>query len=233
MTTPILDWRPSHDPRNRNYPIRTALPTSKARRTKHYKIGPITDQGAEGACVGHSWTAEALAEPIPVDIPRLKAYTPQDPNEFARFVYGMAQYLDPWEGEQYEGTSVNAGAQALANLGLLKEWRWAFGGAEEVADTVSWKSPVVIGIPWYDSMYEAPNGVLRVGGRVVGGHAILVSGVTLNSQRIPGQTTVTLTNTWGEDWGIKGQAELSLTDLGNLLRQDGEACVPLRRSYGR
>lgn len=231
--TPILDWRPVHDPRSRNYPVRTALPTSKPRRTKRYKIGPITDQGAEGACVGHAWTAEAFAHPTPVDPARMRAYTPEGHNEFARFVYGMARYLDPWQGENYEGTSTNAGAMAMANIGLLKEWRWAFGGAEEVADTISWKSPVVLGINWYQSMYQPENGVVRVGGGLAGGHAIFASGVVLNSERLGGRTGIELTNSWGADWGVNGQALIAIEDLARLLREDGEACVPLRRSYGR
>jgi hypothetical protein len=230
---PILDWRPNHDPRSRNFPIRTALPTSKERKTKRYKIGPITNQGAEGACVGHAWTAEATAEPTPVDLKRLKIYAPTAPDDFARFIYGMAQYLDEWPGESYEGTSTNAGAKAMRNAGLVTEWRWAFGGAEEVADTISWKSPVVLGIPWYESMYAAPAGVLQVGGRVVGGHCIFASGVVLNADVLGGRTGIELTNSWGENWGIKGQALIAIDDLGKLLRQDGEACVPLRRSYGR
>lgn len=231
--TPVLDWQPHHDPRSRNYPIRTALPTNKPRRTKHYKVGPRTNQGREGACVGHAWCSEATAEPTPVDLTKLKAHAPRTPDDFARFIYGMARYLDPWEGEAYEGTSTNAGALAMQNMGLLKEWRWAFGGATEVADTISWKSPVILGIPWYESMYEAPAGVVQVGGSVVGGHAILASGVTLNSDRLNGATTITLTNSWGAEWGIDGQAEIELNALQGLLQQNGEACVPVRRSYGR
>lgn len=231
---PVLDWRPNHRPESRNYPMATALPRqTRARKSKQYKVGARTDQGAEGACVGHAWTAEALADPVPVDLTRLKAHAPRDPDDFARFIYGMARYLDEWRGEDYEGTSTNAGALAMENIGLLKEWRWCFNGAPEVADTIAFKSPVILGIPWYESMYEAPAGVVQVGGEVVGGHCILASGVTTNSERLNGATTITLTNSWGTGWGINGQAEIELSKLGELLRQDGEACVPVRRSYGR
>lgn len=231
--TPVLDWRPQHDPRSRDFPIRTALPRQAARRDRLWTPGGITDQRAEGACVGHAWTAEARAKPIPVDLARLKAHTPITGDKFASFVYGMAKWLDPWAGEDYDGTSVLAGAKAMQNLKLLREYRWAFGGATEVADTISAKGPVVLGINWYTAMYEAPGGVLRRGGSLAGGHSLLALGVTRNSTKIPGKTTITLQNSWGEDWGIKGLAEIALEDLDSLLHEDGEACVPTSRSYGR
>lgn len=232
-TRPILDWRPRHDPASLAFPIRTALPTATPRKDRQWNVGPITDQGAEGACVGHALTAEAMASPIPVDLTRLRQHAPTTPNEFARFLYNMAKFLDPWNGEDYDGTSVLAGAKAAQNLGLIKEYRWALGGANDVADAISFKGPVVLGINWYESMYEPKDGIVTRGGNLAGGHAILASGITRNSARIPGKTTVTLTNSWGEDWGINGQAEMALDDLAGLLRENGEACVPTRRSYGR
>lgn len=233
MTERILDWRPRHDPRSRDYPIRPMLSAAATRRDRLWAHGPVTDQGREGACVGHAWTAEATAKPVPVDLTRLKADAPETPDGFAHFLYGMAQRLDPWPGEAYSGTSVLAGAQAAQKMGLLREYRWAFGGVPDVADTVAARGPVVLGIPWYEAMYEAPGGVLRRGGALVGGHAILAIGVTKSSTRISGQSTVTLVNSWGPDWGVEGVAEISVDDLAGLLREDGEACVPVRRSYGR
>lgn len=226
----ILDWAPNHDPRSLDYPIRETVGRVE-RRDRQWDTGPVTDQGREGACVGFAWTNEATAKPVPADLTRLRVHAPHDPNLFASFLYGMAQYIDEWEGQAYSGTSVLAGAKAAQNAGLLKAYRWAFN-IDDVIDAIITTGPVVIGIPWYDGMYQAPNGVLRRAGSKVGGHALLATGYTQQSEKVGGPS-ITLQNSWGDDWGINGLAEIAVPDLTALLAEQGEACVPTSRSYGR
>lgn len=228
----ILDWKPNHDPRSLEYPVRAALRSTIKRKERLWTPGPILNQGREGACVGFAWAAEAFAEPIPVDLKRLKANVPASHNDFARFIYGMARYIDEWKGETYEGTSVLAGAKASQNLKTLRSYRWAFS-MEDVIDSVIAKGPVVIGINWYDGMYNAPNGILRKSGTLVGGHALLIVGFKPVSEKIPGKATFILQNSWSTSWGINGLAEITVDDLAALLKENGEACVPVSRSYGR
>lgn len=232
-TTPrTLDWAPHHDPRSRDYPIRQLIPTNAHRHDRMWGAGEVLDQGSEGSCVGMSLTGEALASPVRVDLTRLAVDAPHDPTAFAHYLYGMAQRMDEWAGENYSGTSVNAGFKAARELGIVREWRWAFG-LDDVIDAVVWKGPVVIGIPWYEAMYEPVGGVLRRGGPMVGGHALCVLGYRKSSHRLDGAPAAVLLNSWGEDWGTFGLAEIALPDLGWLLSQDGEAAIPTRRSYGR
>lgn len=228
----ILDWKSNHDPRSLEYPVRAVIRSAVKPKDKLWTPGPILDQGREGACVGFAWAAEGMAEPIPVDLQRLRANTPTVPNLYARFLYGQARYIDQWAGEAYEGTSVLAGAKAAQNMRTLRTYRWAFS-TQDVIDSVIKKGPVVIGINWYNGMYEAPNGILRRSGALVGGHALLVVGFKVNSEKIPGQSTFILQNSWGNSWGINGLAEITVADLDALLRENGEACVPVSRSYGR
>lgn len=228
---PILDWRPNHHPGSRDYPIRELIGAVE-RQDRQWDPGQMLNQGPNGACVGFSWTSEALAAPIRVDLNRLGIYAPTDPELFAHFLYGMAQYLDIWKGQEYEGTSVLAGAQAAHNAGLLHEYRWAFG-LNDVLDTISAYGPVVIGINWYSGMNTAPNGAVRVSGNVVGGHAVVLTGYTRNNPKLGGAETVTIKNSWGTGWGAGGFADLPTTDLARLLSEQGEACVPVSRSYGR
>jgi hypothetical protein len=232
MTERILDWAPRFDEESRNYPIRTALRASVRRRNKLWTPGPVIDQGSEGACVGFGWTAEVLAKPTPVDLTRVKKNVPRDPTRFALASYERAKELDEWDGVNYEGTSVLAGAKAMKDFGLLKEYRWAFG-INDVVDAVLAKGPVVLGLYWYDDMYEAPGGVLTPGGPIVGGHCITAIGYSYKSERLNGDDGVILQNSWGPGWGINGLAEIRVSDLAELLQDDGEACVPSRRSYGR
>ena len=202
---PRFDWKPRHDPRSRQYAIRDKIDkvTSTARQ---WKAGPVLDQGSEGACVGFGWSGELGCEP--------ERYVVSDASAFE--LYHEAQKLDQWPGEDYEGTSVLAGAKALKRRGQLLEYRWAFG-IDDVRDAILTHGPVVLGIPWYDGMYDAPGGRVTVSGSVVGGHCILATGYR--------DGYFMLRNSWGPSWGVSGDAEITDHDLGYLLAQDGEACV--------
>lgn len=242
-----FDWKPRHDPLSRDYPVRTLIADALVRVPPTRRVwtpGPILDQGREGACVGHAWVNEATATPVAVDLSRAylpgqqsDAYGsawPHDPQQLAFAVYHQAQRVDAWEGEQYSGTSVLAGAKVMRSLGLLHEFRWCFS-AREVADTILTYGPVVLGIPWYESLYEPVGGEVVVGGQMVGGHAILACGFDsmkeVNGR--PPREMVQVFNSWGPSWGEDGTAWISLDDLAYLLEQQGEAAVPVKRSYGR
>ena len=125
-----------------------------------------------------------------------------------------------------------AEAKVMKGLGLLPEYRWSFN-MTDLALSLTNIGPAVIGIPWYYSMYEAPGGVIRVGGDLAGGHCILVTRYRKQGIIFPDEPAFGVFNSWGPEWGIGGHAWVRQSDLGNLLRADGEACVPYRRSYGR
>lgn len=227
-----FDWVSRHDERSRDYPVRAAIGARPVRRDKTWRTGPILDQGREGACVGYGWTAEALSTPVAVDLNRVRASVPRTPQEFAPYVYRTAQTIDEWEGADYSGTSVLAGAKTLKLLGLIKEYRWAFS-IEDVTDAVLSVGPVVLGIEWYEGMYEAPGGVVRPFGAIVGGHCLTVVGYRVASPFLNGEDGFLLQNSWGTAWGGNGLALIGKSDLNALLASTGEACVPTRRSYGR
>ena len=226
-----LDWRPELDERSKLYPIRTFFPSVQNKTFTLWRHGEILDQGSEGACVGFGWTAEALAGPVHVDLKDVPANAPKEPNKFAYYVYREAQKVDQWPGEDYEGTSVLAGAKIMSRYGVIHQYRWAFGINDVIGALMS-QGPVVLGINWYNGMYEAPNGRLEVFGNHVGGHAILAIGYNPSSQVFGGKETIILQNSWGKAWGIDGIAEITVEDLNKLLREGGEACVPLVRGFG-
>jgi len=229
-TDRVLDWRPVYDKRSRSYPIRSMLPEIQEKTFTLWKTGEILDQGSEGACVGFGWTAEALAGPVQVNLSRIEGSAPKLPNNFARYVYREAQKIDEWPGESYDGTSVLAGAKVLARLGILHEYRWAFS-VNDIIGTVMSHGPVVLGINWYQGMYSAPDGKLEIYGNHVGGHCIIVVGYNPNSEKFNNKETVILQNSWGETWGVSGLAEMKVEDLARLVREGGEACVPVIRGF--
>lgn len=118
----------------------------------------------------------------------------------------------------------------MSRYGIIHQYRWAFG-IQDVIGALMSQGPVVLGINWYSGMYNAPGGKLRVSGNHVGGHAILAIGYNPSSQVFDGEETVILQNSWGRSWGIDGIAEITVEELGRLLREGGEACVPLVRGF--
>ena len=208
----IFDWVPRFDPRSKSFPIRSEL---KPRPLRSWTWGgaPHLDQGVEGACVGHGWAHEVAARPRPYPITSADAFA----------IYRRAQQIDEWEGESYEGTSVLAGAKAVTERGWLKEYRWAFS-LDDALMVLAYKGPLVIGVNWYSDMGEADEkGYLHASGVMTGGHCVLVKAINIRHNR------VTVHNSWGEAWGLRGDAYLSFTDLGRLLGLAGECCVPVLR----
>lgn len=225
-----LDRVVQFDERSRLFPVSAVLPPKNPRS---YTWGNTLylDQGNEGACVGFGWTHELAARPVVIN---------GLDNNFARnAVYKEAQKVDEWPGENYEGTSVIAGAKVIQSLGYIKEYRWAFG-LQDVVMTLGYAGPVVLGINWYNAMFKPDaDGFIHYGGGLAGGHCILARGVHLvkKDRKLPqtfdnldlDKSYVLLHNSWSAIWGIGGCAKLSLADLDALLKEDGEACVPLRR----
>lgn len=228
-----LDWRSHHDPRSLDYPVREVINRvvgagSAVVPTK--KIWPIgdalpLDQGREGACVGFGWSGELASSPV-----RVRGID----NAYAHDLYKLAQTLDDWPGENYEGTSVLAGAKACVQRGHIGSYRWAFS-TDDIRDAILTLGPVVIGIPWYENMYQTkPSGLVVPGGQLVGGHCIMVNGYNPRA-RIPGEGWLKRyevfywTNSWGRDYGQNGRGIIKAEDLAALLKDTGEACVPLTR----
>lgn len=222
-----LDWRPNHDERSRDYSIRSLIGTSHFDLKRvEWQEGTILDQGREGACVGFAWTGELLAEPYaPKEQPKAELG-----NALASSYYKRAQKLDQWPGEEYEGTSVLAGAKVMKQEGFIESYRWCFG-VEDVRDALISTGPVVIGVPWKSGMYSTGNGgLVKVTGSNVGGHALVLTGydpfMTINGRKYE---VFRWRNSWGKDYGVDGSGFIKYNDLDKLLKKSGEACVPIGR----
>lgn len=184
----------------------------------HFANGFWGDQGIIPACVGFAWTHWVEDGPTThmdrsPDAPPVR--NPVD-------VYLEAQNVDEWEGNAYAGTSVRAGAKVLQADGLIGSYYWAWTLEDALAALAI--QPVVVGTWWYSSMWETDgNGLLKVSGEVVGGHAYVVNGY--NRER----KLVRIKNSWGRAWGLKGHAYLSFDDFERLLSEDGECAFAEER----
>lgn len=206
------------DERSKNYPIRTLLPKITRRRSYTWRCSVTLDQGDSPACAGFSVSQEAAAAPVEV---------PGITEQVAFDVYKRALQLDEWPGENYEGTSILGAIKAGKERGWYSEYRWAFN-ENDLCLAVGYQGPAVLGLWWYEGMMEPDSrGVIEPTGWPVGGHAILCNGYSV----ITGMYR--LHNSWGPSWGINGECFIYADDLRLLLKQEGEACIPVGRLLGQ
>jgi hypothetical protein len=224
MPDRTFDRVPHFDEKSLEYPIRTLLP-EKAPRSYTWRHVQ-TDQGYEGACVGHGVTGDAAARPKPVFGDPVKAPPAADfINREAYDVYKEAQRIDYWAGEDYEGTSVLAGMKIGQQRGWWSEYRWALGpggeaAANDVILAIGYKGPVVMGTWWWSGMSVADDqGFIHPTGRKLGGHCYLL---TSYSKRMDAVWTP-------NSWGGAGQGWIKRADLVQLLDDEGEAAIPVVR----
>ncbi len=222
-----LDRLVQYDERSKAYPMRSQL-RGLAPKTKTWR-GYTTNQGNQGACVGHSVTQEAAARPDPFfGDPESAPADVKVLNGIAREIYFRAQEIDPWAGGEYpgadpfySGTSVLAGLKAGLERGWWKGYRWALGpGAEAAAQdvilTLSHFGPVVVGTYWYSGMtYPDTAGYLRVEGWPEGGHAYLLTAYDEVKDAVYTPNS----------WGGYGAGWITRSDLVTLLQNDGEAAM--------
>lgn len=185
------------------------------------------DQGNTGTCVGHGWRNFLRCAPI-----QTSAVSPS-----AFDIYRKAVLLDPWTDNDDEarlpdgdpgmdtGTTVRAGAKAMANMHRLTVgYAWAF----TLAPAIEWlltKGPLVVGVNWYDSMFT-PDGsglvTIAPGAALSGGHCFCVRGVNRSTGK------VRCIQSWGNTWGHSGDFYLLFSDFERLILEDGEVCTAIQ-----
>jgi len=217
LEVPVLDRMPFFDRRSRDYSIRDTLPATVERKKTIWSIPDRSfplNQGREGACVGFGWSGELSAHPHLYDTN----------NTYARDLYYRARAEDKRMGNNWtSGASVLAGARALKKEGRLQKYRWAFG-IKDVIDTLVTTGPVVLGINWHEAMYRTRvDGLVIIDGPIVGGHCILVYGYWPGHEKFG--DVVLWVNSWGLNYGIRGRAYVPVSELDQLLRAGGEACI--------
>lgn len=199
------------DDRDRGYAIKRRRAVKK--KSKHWSTGWVLDQGAEPHCVGFAWAGWLMSSPI--------RQNPINPSG----IYTFAQLLDEWEGTDYDGTSVRAGAKVLQAAGQISSYQWTWE-LQPAVNHILEVGPLVIGINWYEKMSNPTReGYITPSGRLQGGHAILCYGADTRKARI------SLQNSWGPNWGSDGKCYLSFEDFEQLLSEDGECCTAIESRW--
>ena len=236
---PPLGRRHAPDDRDKRYPMRLMLdrvseffPRGLPPGTRHYRQGPVLDQGNTGTCVAHGWAGWSYGAPImtkPSAFPK-----PYD-------LYREIVKVDEYDDNDFEatapddqlqlGTSVRGGAKVLQSQGHVANYLWA----ESVEDVRAWHlagfGGVVLGLNWTKDMFEPDvHGVIHYTGPVAGGHCIKTTGwkddFHYNGRIVP---AVRILNSWGTSWGDGGRAWILADDFAKLLADDGEACAAVEQ----
>lgn len=172
--------------------------------------GWFGNQGNRPHCVGFSWAHWLEDAPV--------SHSGNAPIINPAIIYKEAQKLDDIRGENYDGTTVRGAAKYLKSIGFITEYNWAFD-LQTMINCILVQCPVVVGTNWYSEMFNPKDGLIKIGGRIVGGHAYVVNGVNTKTKLFR------LKNSWGREWGKNAHAYISFADMERLIHEDGEICL--------
>lgn len=230
-----LDARPDTlDFRDRMFePSLIEVPTMRPLRTYKQVGVPILDQGKEGACTGFG-----LATVIHYLL-LTREVVPDKGQISPRMLYEMARRYDEWPGENYSGSSARGAMKGWYKHGICSRKHWIYDEKDGKQDAklysqrysdalrrplgaylrVNHKDIIAMhsAISEVEVLYatgQVHSGWDNVGGdgliawaeknKVEGGHAFAIVGYD--------EKGLWLQNSWGEDWGDGGFAQISYDD---------------------
>lgn len=193
--------------------LRRGFQFPSLRLWRFWRAGEILDQGQFPHCVGFAWRQWLSSAP-------LMTRGGPGPNN----IYFEAQKLDEWEGEDYSGTSVRAGAKFLDQQGHIANYLWA-QNPDELKKWILTMGTVVVGTNWYSGMDDlTEKGEAFSTGSILGGHAYVIVGYNRLTRRYR------CINSWGEGWGQKGRFWIREDEMHKLIFNEyGEACAAVEK----
>jgi hypothetical protein len=214
MTRPV--WAPHKDPASIAWGIRKLIGSTPRYKRIWNTRNPPLDQGQEGACTAYASASAMAAAPAKweTDAP------------FAERLFKLTEEIDIKEGRNYygRGATLLASMKAGVKLGYYDSFYWCFG-IDDVIDCIVRQGPVLLGIPWYESMSTPDaNGLIPEPYGKPEGHCIMANGYWPGHPDF--KDVAVLTNTWGLDWGLRGRAYIKIGMLKELLQEGGEAVKP-------
>lgn len=212
---PGLGRHVEHDPRSRDHDIARTV-AAEVKPVEWVRHSPILDQGALGSCTGNAMAGWLACEPHCTSDTAGVVFD----ERIATDLYSRATRVDPWPGEwppDDTGSSGNAVAKAARERGWIRSWSWAFTGAALLRALQL--GPVIVGVPWFESMYEPDAaGTVEPRGAVAGGHEFLIRG--WNGRFLLAD------NSWGTGFGVNGSFRFTRTAWEVLRSNRADVTVP-------
>lgn len=225
MTSPLsaLGRRHAPDKRDKQFLLRTPKRGELAElpRRRVWNSAGVLDQGDTPQCVAYSWTKWLTGGPVTntLPFPSISVF------------YRECQRNDEWPGEDYDGSSVRAGAKVLKARNRIESYAWAFELEPVILHILS-VGPVVFGTDWHIDMFTPDRwGYIEPTGDNVGGHAYAIIGVDRDRKHplTNEKGAFRMINSWGPGWGQKGRAWMSFSCASALINADGEACTAFEK----
>jgi hypothetical protein len=176
--------------------------------------GVLLDQGKTPHCPGFGAANFGNNPPI------VDAFTNADGDKF----YYMCKVIDGEPGQE-NGSNPRSVGKMLKQVGRINAYAFA-ANTDEMTYWLLHTGPVMCGTDWYDSMFtpDAQNIVCPTG-KVAGGHFYIVNGTY-------GNRMYRIHNSWDDQWGIHGEAYISVPDMAFLLNNQGEAMTAVELPFG-
>lgn len=227
-----------HDPRSLRY-AHGVLPKSAIKSVEWTRRIPILDQGDLGSCTGNAGVGvlgtdsagRTASAAVTISVAGAAAshglFTAGEhalDEDFAVKLYSLATILDGVPGSYPPTDTGSTGlgvAKALKALGLAGSYTHAFSIA--ALNSALQTGPVMIGVTWYNSMFDPKNDgqiVVDPSSGVAGGHELELNAfdATTGEYQVP--------NSWNETWGRQGYGYFPTAALTSLLSQQGDVTVP-------
>lgn len=210
--------------RNVNFDDRSLryLVSSPARAlasVEHERVTPVLDQGDLGSCTGNASCGALGTKPLYDALP---SGHPALDETLAVHIYSEATKIDPYDG-QYPPTDTGSDGLSVAKvcttLGYISGYLHAT--TLEAMQNALQDTAVIVGVNWYEG-FDSPdsNGVVKVSGKVRGGHEFEVVGIDMDKGLFHA------INSWGTAWGKNGHFYFSFDSMTRLLSEDGD-CTQL------